>query len=227
MGCATSSSTMFGAAFVMTQLAKFVTAFVSFVGWEYSVGGFGSSSLQRLKNIIGEIGSACLNLYRTYPVTEEKPATFYRTFFIFTMLGNFIFNIPELAFNLKQGGGGIGGLFSLPVSLTISSMARLGLLSVVLYVLKDAAERKRLEGSTFVKLNMMVGLWAIGVGIAQGLIDGPMMPFNIRRAADKFLFGLLFLNNGVLSQLSKMGIIKKRDEENDDPDADPPLRVVF
>ena len=65
------------------------------------------------------------------------------------------------------------------------------------------------------------------MGIAQGLIDGPSSPFNVRRAADKLLFGLLFLNNGVLSQLSKMGIIKKRDEENDDPDADPPLRVVF
>ena len=59
------------------------------------------------------------------------------------------------------------------------------------------------------------------VGIAQGLSD--VGPFNVGRAADKFLFGLLFLNNGVLSQLTKMGIIKKRDEV--DPDADPPLRI--
>ena len=59
------------------------------------------------------------------------------------------------------------------------------------------------------------------VGIAQGLSDGQV--FNVRRAADKLLFGLLFLNNGVLSQLSKMGVIKRRDEE--DPDADPPLRI--
>lgn len=63
------------------------------------------------------------------------------------------------------------------------------------------------------------------MGIAQGLIDGPTMPFNIRRAADKFLFGFFFLNNGVVSLLLKMGIISRRDE--DDPDADPPLRVVF
>ena len=54
---------------------------------------------------------------------------------------------------------------------------------------------------------------------------GPTTPFNMRRAADKFLFGLLFLNNGVLSLLSKMGVIKKRDVI--DPDADPPIRIGF
>lgn len=63
------------------------------------------------------------------------------------------------------------------------------------------------------------------MGIAQGLSDGPGNPFNLRRSADKFLFGMLFLNNGVLSQLSKMGMIEDRSEV--DPDADPPLRVVF
>jgi len=107
----------------------------------------------------------------------------------------------------------------------MSSIARLGYLSVVLYILKDGAERKRLGGRTFANLNLMVGLWALGVGIAQGLSDGPTSPFNIRRAADKFLFAILFLNNGMLSLLSKMGIIQARDHV--DPDADPPLRVVF
>ena len=59
------------------------------------------------------------------------------------------------------------------------------------------------------------------VGISQGFAGG--MPFNLRRAADKFLFGLLFLNNGVLTQLTKMGLIKDRDEI--DPDAEPILRI--
>ena len=59
------------------------------------------------------------------------------------------------------------------------------------------------------------------VGISQGFAEG--IPFNLRRAADKFLFGTLFLNNGVLTQLSKMGWIK--DREAIDPDADPPLRI--
>lgn len=59
------------------------------------------------------------------------------------------------------------------------------------------------------------------VGISQGFAGG--VPFNLRRAADKFLFGILFLNNGVLTQLTKMGWIKDREES--DPDADPPLRI--
>lgn len=161
MASSPSAATIGGMALVASQLAKFLTAFVSFVGWEYSAGGFGSSRQQRIKNIFGEVVKGFKNLWKTLPVTKERPATFYRTFFIFITLGNIVFNIPELVFNLKQGGV-VGGLFSLPVSLTLSSIARLGLMSVVLNVLKDAAERKRLEGSTFIKLNMMVGLWALG-----------------------------------------------------------------
>ena len=61
------------------------------------------------------------------------------------------------------------------------------------------------------------------VGIAKGMADPG--PFNIRRAFYRLLFGLPFLNNGILSQLSNMGVIARRDP--DDPEADPPLRVVF
>ena len=100
------------------------------------------------------------------------------------------------------------------------------MLSFILYVLKDAAESKRLEDKTIIILNIIVGLWAFGVGIAQGLVNStPTNPFDIKRAADKFLFGLLFLNNGMLSLLSKMGVISKRDEPIDADD--PPLRIGF
>mmetsp|Transcript_19947 Transcript_19947/g.30042 ORF Transcript_19947/g.30042 Transcript_19947/m.30042 type:complete len:135 (+) Transcript_19947:378-782(+) len=86
--------------------------------------------------------------------------------------------------------------------------------------LKEVGKKRKGSG-TFVVLNMLVGLWAVGVGISQGFVGG--IPFNLRRAADKFLFGLLFLNNGVLTQLTKMGLIKDRDEI--DPDAEPILRI--
>jgi len=197
------NSFMPGGIFAVTFFAKLVTAMVSFSGWEYAAKGFGVT-FSRMKNITKEIVSGCQNVWKTLPVTEKRPATFYRTFFIFTILGNIVFNVPELVYNLKQG----AGLFSLTTSLTISSIARLGLLSTVVYVLKDASERKRLEGTTFVKLNTIVGLWAIGVGISQGCSTGP---FSIRQAADKLFFGILFVNNAVLSQLTKMGIISKRD----------------
>ena len=201
-------------ALLLIQLTKFVTAVVSFIGWEYSTKGSGVSN--RMQHIIKEIGNGCKNVMKNMPVTDDRPATFYRTFFILITLLNPLCNLPELSFNMRQG---IGGLFTLPVSLNISSMARLGLLSVILYVLKDAAERDRLDGSTFIKLNMLVGLWACGVGAAQGFGRGG---FSIRRAADKLLFAALFLNNGIISHLRKIGMMKTDDSNSD---GDPPLRV--
>ncbi len=163
-----SSSSLLGGAgatanIILTLLANFITTIASFVGWEYSAGGFGLSSSSsryrdRMKNIVLELLGGCKCVWKTLPVSDARPATFYRSFFIILTLGNLIFNAPELIFNLRQG----VGLVSMPVSLTISSMSRLGLISVILYVLKDAAERKRLDGSTFIKLNLMVGLWALG-----------------------------------------------------------------
>lgn len=212
VGCNSTVGTGVMITLLLSLITKFVTASVSFFGWEYSAGGFD----KRVKNVLIEIAKGCQNVVKSFPISEERPASFYRTSFLLVTLLNPICNIPELAFNLSQG----IGLFSLPVSLNISSIARLGLLSVLLYILKDGAEKDRLDGTTFIKLNVSIGLWAIGVGIAQGFGNGD---FNIRRAADKLLFAALFLNNGVISQLRKLGLMKK--EDLDDPDADPPLRV--
>jgi hypothetical protein len=235
----------FTTSLVLCQLAKLVTAAISFIGWEDTIpniDGFGSSSSTRRKNILHEIISGIKTSWKTLRITNTHPASFYRTCFIFVTLGNAIFNIPNLIFYLKEG----VNWFSMPISLIISSIGRMSLLSVILFVLKEehasrqmiiieggddgekGIEKKKKAGmeeasSMFVMLNMMVGIWAVGVGISQGFVEGE--PFNLRRAADKFLFGLIFLNNGVLMKLTKMGWIKSRDEI--DPDADPPLRIML
>lgn len=159
-GClfASSPSASCGGAAVAAQLAKFVTAMVSFAGWEYGVGGFGVGPRRRLGNALGEAVAGGRRVWRALPVTTERPATCYRTCFVCVTLGNLAFNVPALTFDLRQG----TGLFSLPASLVISSVARLGLLSALLFALKDAAERKRLDGTTFITLNMMIGLWSFG-----------------------------------------------------------------
>jgi len=223
-----NNAMMGGIASLLTmQITKFITTFTSFIGWECSVGGFGTARNERIKNICKEIYKGLNQVRNDYAVTDERPATFYRTFWIFITIGNILFNIPELVFNVQQNGGLLGGgLFSLPVSITLSSIGRLGVLSFILYVLKDAAESKRLEDKTIIILNIIVGLWAFGVGIAQGLVNSsPMNPFDIKRAADKLLFGILFLNNGILSLLTNLGFISKRDEPIDSDN--PPLRIGF
>ena len=106
-------------ALLTMQLTKFMTTFTSFIGWESSVGGFGTTRNERIKNMCKEIYKGLKQVQNDYAVTDERPATFYRTFWIFITIGNILFNIPELVFNVQQNGGLLGGLFSLPVSITL------------------------------------------------------------------------------------------------------------
>ena len=186
----------------LCQLAKLVTAAVSFIGWEDTIpNGFGSSSSTRRKNILHENISGIKTSWKTLRITETHPASFYRTCFIFVTLGNAIFNIPNSIFYLKEG----VNWFSMPVSLILSSIGRMSLLSVILFVLKEEhasrqmmiiegtgddgekgidkkkSETEEAASSMFVMLNMIVGLWSVGVGISQGFVEG--VPFNVRRAA--------------------------------------------
>ena len=67
--------------FLLTLLAKFITAIVSFVGWEYSAGGFGSSPSSssyrdKMRDIVREMCGGCKRVWKTLPITDERPATF-------------------------------------------------------------------------------------------------------------------------------------------------------
>lgn len=41
------------------------------------------------------------------------------------------------------------------------------MISTIIYSLKDAAERDRLSGTTYVRLNILVGSWAVMVAVGQ------------------------------------------------------------
>ena len=55
------------------------------------------------------------------------------------------------------------------ISLQWSSLSRLFLIASMIYSLKDAAERDRLDGSTFIRMNVLIGCWSLAIGFAQGL----------------------------------------------------------
>lgn len=164
----------FATSLLLCQLSKLITAAVSFIGWEATIpGGFGSSSSSsRGKKILREIANGVKTMWKTMPISNTHPASFYRTFFIIVTLGNVAFNVPNLVFYLREG----VNWFSVPASTIVSSIGRGGLLTMILFVLKEEHARQhsgddvdvdvdvgKTKGSgTFVLLNMLVGLWAVG-----------------------------------------------------------------
>jgi hypothetical protein len=69
----------------------------------------------------------------------------------------------------------------LETSLWWSAVSRLFLITTMMYSLKDAAERDRLAGTTFIQMNFMIFIWLFTVGIAQGLSVGE--PFMLNKAS--------------------------------------------
>lgn len=77
----------------------------------------------------------------------------------------------------------------LDASLQWSAVARLFLISTMIVSLKDAAERDRLTGTTFIQLNRLIGGWAVAVAAGQTLtVSGVAANRGIEMAG----FGALF-----------------------------------
>ena len=80
------------------------------------------------------------------------------------------------------------------------------MISTMIYSLKDAAERDRLTGTTFIELNVMVGLWAILVALGQGFYPNG---FAAYRGVEMFAFSIPFLTKAYKSVLEKREKKKK------------------
>lgn len=86
------------------------------------------------------------------------------------------------------------------VSLQWGAVARLLMISTMIYSLKDAAERDRLTGTTFIQLNVMVGLWSFLVAIGQSITPFSFQPY---RGVEMFAFSLPFFIKAIKSQKEK------------------------
>lgn len=74
------------------------------------------------------------------------------------------------------------------------------MVTTMIYSLKDAAERDRLTGTTFIQLNLMVGAWAALVGLGQSVYP---LGFNLSRGIEMFVFSLPFFIKAYKSQKEK------------------------
>jgi hypothetical protein len=79
-------------------------------------------------------------------------------------------------------------------------MGRLFLIAAMIYSLKDAAERDRLTGSTFIQLNVMVGMWSALVGLGQSIYP---LGFAAYRGVEMYAFSLPFFTKALKSQKEK------------------------
>lgn len=73
-------------------------------------------------------------------------------------------------------------------------MGRLFLIASMIYTLKDAAERDRLSGTTFIRLNVMVGAWSALVGLGQSIYP---LGFAAHRGVEMYAFSLPFFTKAL------------------------------
>jgi len=70
----------------------------------------------------------------------------------------------------------------------------------MIFSLKDAAERDRLTGTTFIQLNVLVGTWALLVGLGQSVYP---LGVAFHRGVELFAFSLPFFIKAFKSQKEK------------------------
>jgi hypothetical protein len=86
-----------------------------------------------------------------------------------------------------------------------STVSRLFMIATMIYSLKDAAERDRLTGTTFIELNVMIGAWALLVGLAQAMYP---VGFAAYRGVEMFAFAIPFWLKAYKSQKEKSTKLK-------------------
>jgi len=74
------------------------------------------------------------------------------------------------------------------------------MISTMIYSLKDAAERDRLTGTTFIQMNLMIGAWAFLVGIGQSIYP---LGFAAHRGVELFAFSCPFFLKALKSAKEK------------------------
>jgi hypothetical protein len=88
----------------------------------------------------------------------------------------------------------------LDASLQWSAVARLFLIATMIVSLKDAAERDRLTGTTFIQLNRLTGAWAVVVAAGQTWTTSGVAA---NRGIEMLGFGTLFFIKAWKSVIEK------------------------
>lgn len=188
---------------VLLTVLRLYGAALAWKGWEHGVGDASS------KGLWSEIVTGTKETMKGLRVQDQKKALTYRNLLVLIVIGaisSFFDGIFLLRY-LKEFGK---SLFD--VTLKVSAVARLLMITTMVYSLKDAAERDRLTGTTFIQLNLLVGTWAVLVGFGQAVFP---YGFAANRGVEMFAIGLPFLIKAFKSQKEKTE--KEISTKNDGP----------
>lgn len=138
---------------------KLVGLVLSLFGWQYGVDASMGPSFFKPGKLASESVSGVRSTLAGLKVKDKKKATFYRNCLVFVLAG--------IVASLMQGI--LDTTSILNSSIQWSAVSRLWLFATMVYSLKDAAERDRLSGSTFIQMNFLIGIWGLGMGLSQGI----------------------------------------------------------
>lgn len=173
-----SRAAMVMAGFLMV-LRLFGTV-LAFTGWKRGVTDGTPNGM------LAELVQGTKDTVKGFKVEFSKKALTYRNCMLIVCLG-IVSSFMEGLFNIRYQKEFTRTWFE--ISLQWSAVARLFMIATMIYSLKDAAERDRLTGTTFIELNVMVGAWAVLVGLGQAVYP---LGFAAYRGVEMFAFSLPF-----------------------------------
>ena len=138
---------------------------LALTGWQYGVDKEGEQFFKP-GGLCRDFVTGCASTLKGLRVKNAKKALTYRNCLTIVLMGIFS-SLFEGIFDVRYADAFKRSAFD--ISIQWSAISRLFMISTMIYSLKDAAERDRLTGSTFIQMNVLVGSWALAVGFAQGL----------------------------------------------------------
>lgn len=168
---------------IFLTAVKSFGVFLSLSGWRY---GVFNSGVVTTKRMLRELANGTKESLKGLRVQDNKKALTYRNCLVLVCIG-ILSSFMEGLFSIRYQKEFTRTWFE--ISLQWSAVSRLFMISTMIYSLKDAAERDRLTGTTFIQMNILVGFWASVVGLGQAVYP---LGFAAYRGVEMFAFSLPF-----------------------------------
>jgi hypothetical protein len=135
----------------MAAFAQVFGAIMAYTGWRRGLGDSHNHSLLLLL-LLKELKEGIQSTFRGIWLTQGR-GTVYRNALLVFLAGTVRAIYKLLASSSLEPGG------LQTTSLYASGVASIGLVTTIVYSLKDAGERDRLSGTSFIQMHYLVGLW--------------------------------------------------------------------